>query len=85
MEWLVINLHHCPMVLDLDDATYVSCKSPTYGRLGSMLKWFSKTNDLIRWSRLVTCGNREIAAYVKSKGRPAVVIPTVVDTTQFQL
>ena len=24
MEWLVINLHHCPMVLDLDDATYVS-------------------------------------------------------------
>ena len=84
MEWLVINLHHCPMVLDLDDATYVSYKSPTYGRLGSMLKWFSKTDDLIRWSRLVTCGNREIAAYVKSKGRPAVVIPTVVDTTQFR-
>ena len=84
MEWLVINLHHCPMVLDLDDATYVSYKSPTYGRLGSMLKWFSKTNDLIRWSRLVTCGNREIAAYVKSKGREAVVIPTVVDTTQFR-
>ena len=84
IEWLVINLHHCPMVLDLDDATYVSYKSPTYGRLGSMLKWFSKTNDLIRWSRLVTCGNREIAAYVKSKGREAVVIPTVVDTTQFR-
>src|SRR5918996_4695570 len=84
VEWLAINLHHCPMVLDLDDATYVSYKSPTYGRVGSMLKWFSKTNDLIRWSRLVTCGNREIAAYVTSKGRQAVVIPTVVDTTQFQ-
>jgi glycosyltransferase involved in cell wall biosynthesis len=84
VEWLGINLHHCPMVLDLDDATYVAYKSPTYGRLGSMLKWFSKTNDLIRWSRLVTCGNREIAAYVKSKGREAVVIPTVVDTTQFR-
>ncbi len=84
VEWLTVNLHHCPMVLDLDDATYVSYKSPTYGRLGSMLKWFSKTNDLIRWSRFVTCGNREIAAYVKSKGRPAVVIPTVVDTTQFR-
>jgi glycosyltransferase involved in cell wall biosynthesis len=83
-EWLGTNLHHCPMVLDLDDATYVSYKSPTYGRLGSMLKWFSKTNDLIRWSRLVTCGNREIAAYVKSKGREAVVIPTVVDTKCFR-
>ena len=84
VEWLGINLYRCPMVLDLDDATYVSYKSPTYGRLGSMLKWFSKTDDLIRWSRLVTCGNREIAAYVTSKGREAVVIPTVVDTTCFR-
>jgi len=84
VEWLTVNLHGCPMVLDLDDATYVSYKSPTYGRIGSMLKWFSKTNDLIRWSRLVTCGNREIAAYVTSKGREAVVVPTVVDTTCFR-
>lgn len=84
IEWLSINLHDCPMVLDLDDATYVSYRSPTYGRLGSMLKWFSKTNDLIRWSRLVTCGNREIAAYVSSKGRPAVVLPTIVDTATFR-
>lgn len=84
VEWLSINLHDCPMVLDLDDATYVSYKSPTYGRLGSTLKWFGKTNDLIRWSRLVTCGNREIAAYVSSKGRQAVVIPTVVDTASFR-
>ncbi len=84
VEWLAINLDRCPMVLDLDDATYVAYKSPTYGRLGSMLKWFGKTNDLIRWSRLVICGNREIAAYVEGKGRRAVVIPTVVDTTQFR-
>lgn len=90
VEWLSINLQRCPMVLDLDDATYVAYKSPTYGknpayaRLVRMLKWFSKTDDLIRWSRLVTCGNREIAAYVNSQGRPAVVIPTVVDTTQFR-
>jgi len=84
VEWLTVNLNGCPMVLDLDDATYVSYKSPTYGRIGSMLKWFSKTNDLISWSRLVTCGNREIAAYVTSRGREAVVIPTVVDTTCFR-
>ena len=84
VEWLAINLDRCPMVLDLDDATYVAYKSPTYGRLGSMLKWFGKTNDLIHWSRLVICGNREIASYVESKGRAAVVIPTVVDTTRFR-
>lgn len=84
MEWLVTRLHHCPMVLDLDDATYVAYKSPTYGRAASMLKWFGKTNDLIRWSRVVICGNREIAAYVSGKGRPAVIIPTVVDTDRFR-
>jgi glycosyltransferase involved in cell wall biosynthesis len=84
VEWLAINLDRCPMVLDLDDATYVAYKSPTYGRLGSMLKWFGKTDDLIDWSRLVICGNREIAAYVESKGRAALVIPTVVDTNRFR-
>jgi glycosyltransferase involved in cell wall biosynthesis len=84
VEWLAINLDHCPMVLDLDDATYVSYRSPTYGRLGSMLKWFGKTNDLIRWSRVVICGNRKIASYVEGKGKAAVVIPTVVDIAHFR-
>ena len=84
VEWLITNLHRCPMVLDLDDATYVSYKSPTYGRLGSMLKWFRKTNDLIRWSRFVICGNRQIAAYVNNMNRQSVVIPTVVDTRYFR-
>ena len=71
-----------PMVLDLDDATYVAYDSPTYGALGK-LKWFSKTDDLIRWAKLVTCGNRSIAEYVASKGAQARVIPTVVDTDVF--
>src|SRR6266436_302505 len=68
MEWLSARLLRRPMVLDLDDATYVSYTSPTYGNLGQKLKWFSKTDDLIRWSRIVTCGNRSIAEYVQSKG-----------------
>lgn len=83
-EWLSMRLGRCPMVLDLDDATYVSYTSPTYGRLGSALKWFRKTDDLIRWSKVVTCGNRAIAEYVASKGARARVIPTVVDTELFR-
>lgn len=84
IEWLAMRLGRCPMVLDLDDATYVSYTSPTYGRLGSALKWFSKTDDLIRWARVVTCGNRSIAEYVESNGGRAFVIPTVVDTERFR-
>src|SRR5438132_903795 len=64
IEWLATHVWKRPMVLDLDDATYVSYTSPTYGRAGQSLKWFGKTDDLIRWATLVTCGNRAIAEYV---------------------
>ena len=84
VEWLAARGARRPMVLDLDDATYVRYTSPTYGRLGSALKWFGKTDDLIRWAEVVTCGNRSIAEYVAAKGARAVVIPTVVDTEQFR-
>jgi glycosyltransferase involved in cell wall biosynthesis len=83
-EWLATRALRCPMVLDLDDATYVSYTSPTYGRLGSALKWFGKTDDLIRWAKVVTCGNRSIAEYVSSRGGRARIIPTVVDTERFK-
>jgi len=84
IEWLLTRALNRPLVLDLDDATYVSYTSPTYGRLGQALKWFRKTDDLIRWSRIVTCGNRAIAEYVSSKGAIARIVPTVVDTEIFQ-
>ena len=83
-EWIATRLFRRPMVLDLDDATYISYTSPTYGSLGRKLKWFSKTDDLIAWSAIVTCGNRSIAEYVTSKGGDARVIPTVVDTDAFR-
>jgi glycosyltransferase involved in cell wall biosynthesis len=83
IEWLTARVLKRPMVLDLDDATYVSYTSPTYGRLGRALKWFGKTDDLIRWAAIVTCGNRAIAEYVTSKGAEARIIPTVVDTDVF--
>ncbi len=84
IEWLSMRFGDCPMVLDLDDATYLAYVSPVYGRLASRLKWFGKTDDLIRWAKIVTCGNRNIADYVAGKGVRSVVIPTVVDTEQFR-
>ncbi|HJX90482.1 MAG TPA: glycosyltransferase family 4 protein [Pyrinomonadaceae bacterium] len=84
IEWMAARLFRRPMVLDLDDATYISYTSPTYGKLGQTLKWFSKTDDLIRWSSVVTCGNRAIADYAESKGATTRIIPTVVDTDTFR-
>jgi glycosyltransferase involved in cell wall biosynthesis len=84
IEWLTTQALKRPMVLDLDDATYVSYTSPTYGGVGKALKWFSKTDDLIRWAAIVTCGNRAIAEYVSNRGAQARIIPTVVDTDVFR-
>lgn len=72
-----------PMVLDLDDATYVRYISPTYGHLGSALKFFGKTDNLIDRSTIVICGNRYIAEYVEGRGKRSIVIPTIVDTDLF--
>ena len=82
-EWIYSRLGRLPIVLDLDDATYVRYVSPTYGRLGSALKFFGKTDKLIDRSEVVICGNRFIAEYVEGRGKRAVVIPTIVDTDIF--
>lgn len=82
-EWLIRHAGRIPMVLDLDDATYLPYTSPTYGPLGSKLKFFGKTNRMISAAAAVTCGNRFIAEYVEAKGTRAVVVPTVADTDLF--
>ncbi|HQZ82450.1 MAG TPA: glycosyltransferase family 4 protein [Pyrinomonadaceae bacterium] len=84
IEWLLASVRGIPLVLDLDDATYLSYVSPTYGRLGSMLKFFGKTDKLIRRSAVTICGNRFIAEYAEGKGARTVVIPTVVDLDVFK-
>jgi len=82
-EWLSKTIGRCPLVLDLDDATYISYISPTYGRLRSALKFFGKTDTLIDWSESVICGNRHIADYVAEKKKKTIIVPTVVDTDKF--
>lgn len=83
-EWLYQKAGRIPLVLDLDDATYVRYISPKYGKAGSFFKFFGKTDKLIQRSETVVCGNRFIAEYVGSKGIRTAVIPTIVDTDIFR-
>jgi glycosyltransferase involved in cell wall biosynthesis len=83
IEWLAARVVGIPLVLDLDDPTWIRTTSPVYGRLPSWLKWPSKTDDLIRWARTVICGNETIALHVREAGTEAVVVPTIVDTDIF--
>src|SRR5258708_18650911 len=79
IEWLAARLLRRPLVLDLDDATWVRYASPVYGRLATFFKWPSKTDRLIRWARVVTCGSPNIDAYVRSRGTEAAIVQAVVD------
>jgi glycosyltransferase involved in cell wall biosynthesis len=79
IEWLIARVLRRPLVLDLDDATWIAYASPVYGRFSTWLKWPSKTDRLIKWARTVTCGSPHIAEYAKG-----IVIPTVVDTKRFK-
>jgi glycosyltransferase involved in cell wall biosynthesis len=83
IEWIIARVLRRPIVLDLDDATYIAYASPIYGRAASLLKWPGKTDRLIRWARVVVCGNPNIAAHARALGANAVVAPTVVDTRVF--
>ena len=83
IEWLIARVARIPIVLDLDDATWIPLPSPVYGRLALWLKSPSKTDRLIRWARVVVCGNDTVAEHVRGCGTQAVVIPTIVDTKHF--
>lgn len=83
-EFLFRKIGKSPLVLDLDDATYIRYISPTFGRFGSLLKFQGKTDNLIKSAETVICGNRFIADYVAEKGTKTVVVPTIVDTEKFR-
>ncbi|HET8799401.1 MAG TPA: glycosyltransferase family 4 protein, partial [Thermoanaerobaculia bacterium] len=72
-----------PMVLDLDDSTYIERRSEVFGLLARLLKFHGKTRSLIRWADHVVAGNPNIAAHVESMGTSASVLPTIVDTAVF--
>jgi SAM-dependent methyltransferase/glycosyltransferase involved in cell wall biosynthesis len=83
LEWFAARVARRPIVLDLDDATYLN-QSSVYGRLTRFLKAPRKTDRLIDWASVVICGNDWIADHVRSRGKAvAVVMPTVVNTESF--
>jgi len=83
VELLAPAIGRCPLVLDLDDPTWVGYDSPTYGRLARLLKWPGKAATLIDRADTVTCGSDHVAHFVSSRGRPCAIVPPVVDTDVF--
>lgn len=83
VEWIAAKALRKPLVLDLDDATYIARDSEVYGRLATLLKYPRKTLALIRWASHVVAGNPTIASFARAAGRTASVLPTIVDLDEF--
>lgn len=80
-EWLAHR--SVPMVLDLDDSTYIERPSEVFGFIAKILKFHGKTERMIPWADHVVCGNPTIAAYVEARGVPASIAPTIVAVDVF--
>lgn len=84
VEWLITRVARRPMILDLDDATWIEVKSPVYGSFANFLKGRGKADRLIRMASVVICGNERIADYVAALGKRTVILPTIVDLALFR-
>jgi glycosyltransferase involved in cell wall biosynthesis len=71
-----------PIVYDLDEPLFVPYVSPSNGRL-TALKWFSKTDDLMRMSDQVWAVNRAIRDYALRFSRRVSIVPMAVDTDRY--
>lgn len=83
-EFLFRTVGRKPLVLDIDDAVYIPYDRGRYGKLGSFLKFYGKSDRLIRSARTVICGGDFLAEYVEKKGGRPIVIPTIVDKDLFR-
>jgi len=83
IEGFIGKILRRPIVFDFDDATFVPYISPTFGRALSKLRWFSKTDSILKYSAHVIAGNEYLKNYTLKFNGNVTIIPTVADTDRF--
>lgn len=71
-----------PIVFDLDDAIFVSYKSPSNGYL-SYLKFPTKTAEICAHSAHIMPGNEYLRDYCSKYNQNLTIIPTTIDTDKY--
>ena len=79
----LIHRSGVPYVFDLDDAVFVSYKSPSNGYL-SYLKFAGKTETSCRLAAHVMAGNPYLASYARRVNENVTIIPTTIDTEKYK-
>ena len=79
--WLESALLSMPYIYDFDDAFYLRYRSGRMAALKPLLG--NKFDSVISGASAITAGNEHLAAYGRKLNSNVVVLPSVVDTTQF--
>ncbi len=79
----VMTLFRCPVIYDFDDAIFF-LDTTTANRAFGWLKFPGKTASICRLSSHVIVGNEYLADYARQFNRHVTVVPTSIDTRQYQ-
>lgn len=71
------------VIFDYDDSIWLQNVSEANKRF-AFLKNAAKTKDIIRISHLIFAGNEYLAAYARPLNKNVTIIPTTIDTVEYQ-
>jgi glycosyltransferase involved in cell wall biosynthesis len=81
-EWLIARLMKKKIIYDFDDAIWIPNASE-HNPIVYRLKRYRNTEDIIRWSHTVSCGNYFLRDFALQFNTHAVFNPTVIDTAYY--
>ncbi|HEY4651976.1 MAG TPA: glycosyltransferase [Pontibacter sp.] len=78
-EWVAAKVFRKKIVFDFDDAIWLPNTSAG-NSIAANYKWHRKTEQSIRWSYKISCGNYFLQQYALQFNPSAVYLPTVLNT-----
>ncbi len=80
-EWLITHVWRKKIVYDFDDAIWLTDKLKE-SALETFIRSRGKVASICKWSHVVSCGNRYLAAFALEFNSNVVVLPTTIDVTR---
>ena len=81
-EWVMAKCFRKKIIFDFDDAIWIP-NSSEHNFFVNRLKRYKNTQDIIRWSYRISCGNPYLQEYASQFNQHAVFNPTVIDTAYY--
>jgi len=83
-EYIISRIIKIPVIYDLDDALWIPYESPSLKGYTGLLKSKSKIDKILTYAKSVIVCNSYLRDYTLSYNTNVTIIPTVLDTKQYQ-